>query len=166
MRKKLFRFLSKVSFSYDRMRMILCVAGKRVMVFGVFDGLHEGHRHFLSEVAKHGHELIVVVARDEVVRMLKNKTPRHNEEERCAAVERLLRLSLNSEAKPQLTDASAVLGDRVSGVYDIIKKHQPDIICVGHDQHALAEDLKKKIQNGAIRKISLIRLQAREGEKQ
>lgn len=36
----------------------------RVMVFGVFDGLHPGHRAFLRQARKKGDKLIVVVARD------------------------------------------------------------------------------------------------------
>ncbi|MFY9463295.1 MAG: adenylyltransferase/cytidyltransferase family protein [Candidatus Sungiibacteriota bacterium] len=161
MRKRLLRFLSKVSFSYDRMRMILYDATKKVMVFGVFDGLHEGHRYFLAMAREQGDELIAVVARDEVVRVLKNKTPRHSEEERRRAVAQLLRLSLNSEAKPQLTDASrAVLGDRVLGAYDVIKKYKPDVICLGYDQHALAEDLEKKMQTGVVPVILIRRIAA------
>jgi len=35
---------------------------KRVMVFGVFDGLHEGHKSFLRQARKYGGELRAVVA--------------------------------------------------------------------------------------------------------
>lgn len=138
---------------------------KRIMVFGVFDGLHEGHRYFLSEAGKYGDELTIVVARDEMVQMLKNKTPRHIEDERLTAVAQLLRLSLNSEEDPQLMDVGrVVLGDKEQGVYDVIKKYKPDIICVGHDQHALAGDLEEKMAQGEIPKMQLIWLKLH-GEK-
>jgi len=134
---------------------------KRVMVFGVFDGLHEGHRYFLAAAQKYGDELIAVVARDETVRVLKNKTPRHNEKERMAAVMQLSRLSLYREDDPRLIDVTrAVLGDRVLGAYDVIKKYKPDIICLGYDQDALGEDLQEKMKIGVIPVIPIRRIAA------
>jgi FAD synthetase len=47
----------------------------RVIAFGVFDGLHEGHRHFLREARKLGGRLTVAVAHDEAVVMLKGRRP-------------------------------------------------------------------------------------------
>jgi len=116
---------------------------KKVMVFGVFDGLHEGHHAFLRAAKTRGRELVVVVARDEVVRQLKNKTPRHNERERLAAIAR----ADNS--------ARAVLGDPVLGTYGVIKEHKPDIICLGYDQDALAKDLEEKMKSGVLSAIPL-----------
>ena len=134
---------------------------KKVMVFGVFDGLHEGHRYFLAMAREQGDELIAVVAPDEMVRLLKNKTPRHNEKERMAAVMQLSRLSLYREDDPRLIDVTrAVLGDRVLGAYQVIKKYKPDIICLGYDQDALGEDLEEKMESGAIPAISFYRISA------
>ena len=101
---------------------------KIVMVFGVFDGLHSGHRWFLREAAKHGNELIAVVARDETVRLLKKKNPMQNESERLRALGDIPEIS------------RAVLGDAEMGSYKVLKKYQPDVICLGYDQHAFAED--------------------------
>jgi FAD synthetase len=145
-RKKLSRFLSLLPFSYDRMRMGVSAVIKRVMVFGVFDGLHEGHWYFLASARKYGDELIVVVARDEVVRVLKNKMPRHNEQERLAMVEGV------SEV------IRAVLGDEAQGSYGVIAAHNPDIICLGYDQNVLAEDLKEKMRAGIILTIPIRRI--------
>lgn len=125
---------------------------KKIMVFGVFNGLHAGHRAFLADAKKHGSELIVVVARDAVVRMLKGKTPRQSEEERRLAVARLTAVS------------RAVLGDSDSGTYGVIKESKPDIICLGYDQDALAEDLEKRMARGEIPRLLLVRLQAHHGE--
>lgn len=105
------------------------------MVFGVFDGLHEGHRFFLQS-AHHSGELIVVVARDSVVQLLKNKSPKYNELERIGAIQKFL------------PEAKVVLGDTEQGSYDVVKKHQPDMICLGYDQRALAEDLQAKLPHG------------------
>jgi|GEM_PF-1926772 cytidyltransferase-like protein len=121
---------------------------RSVMVFGVFDGLHDGHRYFLREAARHGDTLIVVVARDAIVRMLKNKTPRHREGNRRRAIAR---------AAPA---ARAVLGDTMQSAYGVIKKYKPDIICVGHDQHALADDLEQSMKTGDIAVLPIHRLAA------
>lgn len=116
------------------------------MVFGVFDGLHAGHKYFLAAAREYGDKLIAVVAQDDVVRQLKGKTPRQSEEERRLAVAQLSVV------------IHAVLGDLVSGTYNVIKEHQPDIICLGYDQDALEEDLAEKMRSGAIRPIPIHRL--------
>lgn len=126
---------------------------ERVMVFGVFDGLHAGHRDFLRQAAECGDELIAVVARDEMVQALKGKTPRRTEEGRRRAVARLTTVS------------RAVLGDSDSGAYGVIKKHEPDIICLGYDQQALAEDLARAMQSRVIPPIPILRLAAHEPER-
>jgi len=45
----------------------------RVMASGVFDILHTGHVHYLSEAKSLGDELIVVVATDNTVRRRKHQ---------------------------------------------------------------------------------------------
>src|SRR5688572_21899709 len=108
-----------------------------VMVFGVFDGLHEGHRAFLNFAQEQG-KLVVVVARDSVVQKLKNKTTNNKENARVEAIQKFL------------PDAEVVLGDEEQGSYEVIKKHNPDIICLGFDQQALAKDLQAKFLNIAF----------------
>lgn len=109
--------------------------GKRVMVFGVFDGLHAGHRAFLKSAKKRGDEFIVVVARDSAVRKLKGKTPRRPQAARMAAIR-----------QSGLADR-VIPGDTKQGTYRVVSRWKPDIICLGYDQYALAADLKKKIPN-------------------
>ena len=121
---------------------------KKVMVFGVFDRLHPGHLDFLRQAREHGDELIVVVARDRAVMELKNKTPFHSEAERLAAVQDV----------PEVTHA--VLGDEVQGSYGVIAAHKPDVICVGYDQHGLAEDLNNKTMSGCISSPTIVRLES------
>lgn len=121
---------------------------RRVMVFGVFDGLHEGHRAFLRAAKKRGGELIVVVARDSAARLLKKKTPRFDENARARAIR-----------ASGLADR-VVLGDQKQGTYRVIAHWKPDIICLGYDQQALAENVKNK-----IRGIRLVRLMAHKPEK-
>ena len=112
------------------------------MVFGVFDGLHAGHRYFLNQAAKYG-KLTIVVACDASVQNLKNKTPKHSEEERMAAIHTMM------------PEATVVLGDERQGTYEVVKNHRPAMICLGHDQNELGKDLQNKINSGDVDFIEL-----------
>jgi FAD synthetase len=57
-----------------------------VMCFGTFDIFHPWHQYYLSEAAKLGTQLIVVIARDHRVISGKWKTPIHSENERLQNV--------------------------------------------------------------------------------
>ena len=104
---------------------------KKVMVFGVFDGVHEGHRHFLQRAKTHGDYLVVVVARDEQVQLLKDKMPRNSEDTR--------RAHLIAE---QVAD-EIILGDEEMGSWGVLRAHEPAIVAVGYDQHALHKALRE-----------------------
>jgi len=119
---------------------------KRVVVFGIFDGVHEGHRDFFRQARAHGDELVVVVGRDEASMHLKNKKPRHSQEERLRLVRQ------EQEVK------DAVLGDEVQSRYDVLEQLDPDVICLGYDQDALWSDLVKWIQD-RNKAIQLVKLQ-------
>ncbi len=103
----------------------------RIMVFGTFDMLHEGHRDFfrqaralaLSNVEGLGSDaqLIVSVARDSAVQRIKGKAPQHSELERMALVE-----------KCEFVD-EVTLGDE-RGYMDHIRAVEPHIIALGYDQ--------------------------------
>ena len=119
-------------------------SAKAVMVFGVFDRLHPGHRYFLREARKCGRKLVVVVARDKVVRKLKNKLPSQNERQRLRIIRELPYVS------------QAVLGDAAEGKYEVVKRYRPDLICLGYDQKALGRDLVSRIRRGSLPKIKLV----------
>lgn len=104
---------------------------KRVVVFGIFDGIHEGHRFLFAQARKHGDELIVIVGRDEFMRSFKRKEPKYSEQER---IEKLLK-------EPLIDDA--VLGDKDLSLYGVLERVQPDVICFGYDQEVLEKDLKQ-----------------------
>ena len=103
------------------------------MVFGVFDGLHPGHRHFLREASLQCKELVVVVARDAVVERLKQKTPRR------ALTERMEEIRAFDER------FIVVPGDDTEGTWSVLEAHRPDAVFVGHDQEALTRALAKLI---------------------
>lgn len=105
-------------------------AGRIGMVFGVFDSLHEGHKHFLSNAQEKCDELYVAVAQDSIVELLKGKKPRQTTAERIHALESYDR-SLN-----------VVPGDTELGSWKILRNIRPDIVFVGYDQEAIGEEIK------------------------
>ena len=103
------------------------------MVFGTFDGIHDGHRAFLAQARELGDRLIVVVAQDEVVEQLKKHPPERNLEERMGA--------LTDEA---IADR-VVAGDTEIGTYEVVKRYRPDVIALGYDQSELKKDLERHL---------------------
>ncbi len=102
------------------------------MVFGVFDGLHPGHRSFLKQAAAKGDYLIAVAARDKIVQLLKKHPPKFKLTKRLACLRKISAVKL------------AVPGDRKIGTYGVVLKHKPDIIAFGYDQKLFAKDLRAK----------------------
>lgn len=95
----------------------------RVMVFGTFDMLHDGHLDLFRQARELSEApfLIVSVARDSAVRRIKGAAPRRSEIERLDLVRTC-----------DLVD-DAMLGDE-TGYMDHIRAAQPDIIALGYDQ--------------------------------
>lgn len=104
----------------------------KALVFGVFDNLHKGHEYFLGEALKKTENLFVVVTRDEIVQTLKHKVPKYPLSERIARIQELD------------TRFHVVPGDEVLGSWEIFKKYPVDVVFLGYDQMALAEELKKQ----------------------
>lgn len=107
---------------------------KKVLVFGTFDGLHEGHKDFFRQAKEHGDYLMVVVGRDSTVLSVKKRLPKQNENERLGAVQ-----------ESQYVDY-ARLGNEGVSKYDVIKELKPDIICLGYDQIYFTEKLEEQIK--------------------
>ncbi len=107
-------------------------------MFGTFDVLHPGHLNFLKQARSHGTWLIVSVARDSFVRSMKGREPLHGEGQRITNV---LDTGLVDEAH---------LSDRTIGTYGIIKKTDPDVICLGHDQDRLRQDLERWLKENDL----------------
>ena len=114
-----------------------------VIIFGVFDGIHEGHRVFISDAKKEGERLVGIVARDSVVVALKERSPVNNEVMR---IKQLLEV-------PEMD--SVFLGDLEQGTYNIIKEIKPDVIFLGYDQKELGDDLSTAIEKGLLPKIEI-----------
>ena len=103
---------------------------KKVMVFGVFDGVHEGHKEFFKQARKHGDYLIAVLTQDHVVERLKLRLPKKNFAERFDHLK-----------KEDIVD-EIVIGDAELGTYDVVKRHKPDVIALGYDQAGLGSDIE------------------------
>ena len=111
---------------------------KKVLIFGTFDGVHDGHRHLIREAMAHGDELIAVVARDEHVLELKGHVPQRQMEERMELI------SLETEV------ALVVPSDEVLGSYVVLTDHAPHVIVFGYDQDVVMEDVSAWMQDNNI----------------
>ena len=100
----------------------------KVLVFGTFDGLHEGHLDFLTQALKLGDELVVCVAQDAIVELLKRCAPRFVLADRLNELRKL----------PQVSQAFA--GDSKLGSYVCYTDIQPDLVAFGYDQTELKAD--------------------------
>ena len=124
----------------------------KILVFGTFDIFHLGHESFLKQAREFGDYLIVVVARDKTVEKVKGKLPRNSEIIRQRAV-----------IKSNLAD-EVVLGS-LKDKYQVIKKYQPEIICLGYDQEAFVENLLEKLKEFGLEKTRVIKLKSYYPEK-
>jgi len=115
----------------------------RIMATGVFDILHTGHLHFLTEAKNLGDELVVIVATDATVRKHKHEpiTPEK------------MRAELVGALKPV---DEALLG-REGDMFDIVLQVKPDIIALGFDQQFDEKDLEKRLAGRGL-KVKVLRL--------
>ena len=106
---------------------------KKVIAFGSFDILHEGHKHYLNEAKGYGDYLIVVVARDSNILRFKGRKPRNDENYRLEQVKKL-----------DFVD-EAVLGHK-DDILEVLEEFNPDVICLGYDQRTVdKEKLSKEL---------------------
>ena len=101
---------------------------KKVMVFGTFDILHKGHLDYFRQAKKHGDYLIAVVARDKTVLAVKGRLPLNNEKKRVKFVKKFV--------------DKAILGG-LKNRHKVVVKYKPDVICLGYDQKADVNELKR-----------------------
>lgn len=105
----------------------------KVMVFGSFDKLHDGHRNLFLQARALG-DVIVVVARDSSIRRLKKREPRQSENERLENIEQ------------EKTVTKAILG-KEDDFFRVIEEEKPDILLLGYDQSTFSE---KKIRKELV----------------
>lgn len=121
---------------------------KKVLAFGAFDPLHQGHEYFLNEAKKLGDHLTVVVARDSSIRATKAYEPYQSEEERLMAV---MNLSAVDEA---------VLGNKTAHHYEILSELEFDVVALGYDQTPSDDVVRRELNNRGKHKVAVVRLKS------
>lgn len=101
---------------------------RKVMVFGSFDPIHEGHRSLFRQARRHGDWLTVVLSRDESIRRIKGREPRTDEDARLELLKR-----------EELVD-HVVLGHK-DDFFKIIEMEMPDVLVLGYDQRTFDEEM-------------------------
>ena len=122
-----------------------------VIAFGSFDLLHPGHLKYLEEARKLGSRLVVVVARDETIMLLKKIKPIMTQYDRALLVSSL-----------KMVD-EATVGRRIrskSDLYNIFLEYKPDVIALGYDQSVDMPEMKKWLAKHKM-KTKIIRLNTR-----
>jgi len=119
---------------------------KKVLAFGSFDLLHEGHKHFLKEAKKLGDYLVVVVALDSTIKDFKGHVPKFSEE---ARILHLRELGIADEVR------LGYKGDK----WKIIEAIKPEIIALGYDQNSYTKGLEKGMKERGL-SLEIIRLKS------
>ncbi len=120
---------------------------KKVLVFGAFDPLHEGHRDFLRQAKELGDHLTVVVAHDSAIRAYKQREPHQSEEERLTAV----------KAVPDVDEV--MLGRKSADRYHLLGEVEFDVIAMGYNQKPTDEEVKKALEEKGKYQVEIVRLQ-------
>lgn len=92
----------------------------KVMIFGTFDFLHEGHKSLIAQAKALGN-VTIVVARSSNVEKIKGRKPAESEEVRIAAL------------KKECSSCTVIPGDD-SDFLAPLKEHKPDLLLLGYDQ--------------------------------
>ncbi|OGI73913.1 hypothetical protein A3D42_02745 [Candidatus Nomurabacteria bacterium RIFCSPHIGHO2_02_FULL_41_18] len=119
---------------------------KKIMVFGTFDGLHEGHLNFFKQaknLAKISFLIVSIARRNNVIK-IKGKSPILNEKKR-----------MNLVKKCKLVDKVVLSG--IKNYLGHIIKERPNIIALGYDQTHYVKNLEKDLKKKGLL-VKIIRL--------
>lgn len=120
----------------------------RVIFFGSFDPLHDGHRNAFAQARSLGGSLTVIVARDSAILRDKHHAPSIPEQERRMAV----------AADPSVD--TAILGDVDSASYAILRTIPFEILAIGYDQEPSDQEARSILDDNGLHDARVIRLSA------
>lgn len=95
----------------------------KIFVAGTFDLFHIGHQWLLWQAVKYGDKMVVIVARDKTVTMIKKRSAIWDEQLRVGRIRNEL-----------LPNTDTELGNEVGDFLATLKQHNPDLIVCGYDQ--------------------------------
>ena len=118
----------------------------KIMVFGTFDGLHQGHLDFFRQAKKLSKRsfLIASISRDKNVYKIKKVRPILSEKQRAILTK-----------KCKLVNRVVLAG--IKNHLPHILKERPDIIALGYDQRNYTKSLKKDLKNKGL-VVNIVRL--------
>lgn len=118
------------------------------MAQGTFDIIHPGHIHYLTESAKLGEELYVVVARDSRVKQRKH-------------------VVIDEESRRQVIESLGVVDTAILGsegdIFESVEQINPQVITLGYDQRFDIDDLRSKLKTNGFDEIEVVRISAYDG---
>lgn len=118
----------------------------RVVLFGAFDPLHEGHRNLFEQARALGHRLTVVVARDSAIRAQKGRVACIPEYKRIAAVAH------------ELSVDDTLLGDTDPTSYTTLASIPFDVLALGYDQHPSDSTVASILERLGLGHVRIVRL--------
>lgn len=119
---------------------------KRVVVFGSFDPLHEGHKNFFAQAKALGDHLTVVVAHDGALRAHKRRDPYQEAEARLAAV----------AAVPEVD--RALIGNKQANKYTLLSELDFDVVALGYDQEPADDIVRAELDARGKQHVEIVRL--------
>jgi FAD synthetase len=118
----------------------------RVVVFGTFDPLHEGHRQFFKQAKALGTYLLVVVARDSTIRAEKGREPYESQPTRLQRV----------GADPAVDEV--ILGEKHPQQYRLLRQLAFDVIALGYDQEPGDQQVRRLLDESGKHRATVIRV--------
>ncbi|MFH0971853.1 MAG: adenylyltransferase/cytidyltransferase family protein [Candidatus Micrarchaeota archaeon] len=122
----------------------------KVMTFGAFDIIHDGHRSLFRQAKAFGgrnSKLLVVVASDARIKKIKGKAPWFSQKERMEHLK-----------KEPLID-QVIGGDRLNTLKPILE-YGPEIIVFGYDQPLAPEELDAMLMKKGFFARKIVRARA------